>query len=397
MKTIRNKSSSHPVLTPELTELRVRLAEAEEALHAIRSGEVDSVVIPGKTGSQVFTLQGADHSYRVLIERMNEGALVLAPDKMILYANQCFARMVKCPLEQVMGSSFRHFLSSEDRARLRPLLKQGHKSGSKIQVTLFARDGLKLPVQISIQQMEKNGFKQAPIGMVVTDMTEARRTEGLLRALTHRVVQVQEEERGRVALELHNNITQLLCAILVRCQTLAGKLSSGHDDPSKREAMKLRKLLGKAAEEVERISRNLRPSVLDHLGLIAVLRDTSRKFMDRTGVPVKVTCVQLSAQLPAKTELTLYRILQEALSNVERHAFASHVTVNLSQHGNFIHLTIHDDGTGFDLDHHPSRRKGDLGLLSMHERAAYLGGTVNVKSVQRVGTTIEARIPLLRK
>ena len=100
----------------------------------------------------------------------------------------------------------------------------------------------------------------ATIGMVVTDMTEARRNEELLRALTHRVVQAQEAERGRVALELHDNITQLLCAILVRSQTLADKLPA-RDGPSKREAMKLREMLGQTAEEVERISRNLRPSV----------------------------------------------------------------------------------------------------------------------------------------
>ena len=114
-------------------------------------------------------------------------------------------------------------------------------------------------------------------------MTEARRNEEMLRALTHRVVQAQEAERGRVALELHDNITQLLCAILVRCQALADKLSA-RDGPARREAMKLREMLGQTAEEVERISRNLRPSVLDELGLVAVLRDTSTEFAERTGV-----------------------------------------------------------------------------------------------------------------
>ena len=108
----------------ELAELRARLAIAEETLRAIRTGEVDTVMVAGKEGSQVFTLEGAEHAYRVLIESMNEGALTLTADKMILYANQCFARMVKCPLEQVMGSSFRRFLSAADRATLRPLLKR---------------------------------------------------------------------------------------------------------------------------------------------------------------------------------------------------------------------------------------------------------------------------------
>ena len=172
--------------------LTTRLADAEETLRAIRTGEVDTVMVAGKEDSQVFTLEGAEHAYRVLIESMNEGALTLMADKVILYANQCFARMVKCPLEQVMGSSFRRFLSAEDRATLRPLLKRAGKSGSKIQVLLHVGDGSKMPAQISIRLLAMNGFNRATIGLVVTDMTEARRNEEQLRALTHRVVQVQE-------------------------------------------------------------------------------------------------------------------------------------------------------------------------------------------------------------
>ncbi|MEX2044092.1 MAG: PAS domain-containing protein, partial [Opitutus sp.] len=92
----------------------MRLAEAEETLRAIRSGEVDAVVVSGKQGPQVFTLEGAERAYRVLIESMNEGALTLKADQTILYANECFARMIKCPLEQVTGSSFHRFLSADD-------------------------------------------------------------------------------------------------------------------------------------------------------------------------------------------------------------------------------------------------------------------------------------------
>jgi PAS domain S-box-containing protein len=371
------------------------LAEAEETLRAIRTGEVDAVVITAKKGAQVFTLEGAEHPYRVLIESMNEGALTLTDDKTILYANQCFARMVKCPLEQVIGSSFHRFLSGEDRATFRPLLKRANSSGFKIQVLLNVSDGSHLPVQISIRPLAKNGFSHAPVGLVVTDMTDARRSEELLRALTHRVVQAQEAERGRVALELHDTITQMLCAVLVRSQTLVDKLPA-RNRLAKEEARKLHQIIGKTVEEVERISRNLRPSVLNHLGLIAGLHDTSTDFANRTGVPVKMVCVELAGRLPADTELALYRILQETLKNVEKHAQASHVTVHLTQSGDFVQLTIHDDGIGFDPDHHPARPKGKggFGLLGMRERATYMGGILKVKSTHRTGTEINIRIPL---
>jgi two-component system, NarL family, sensor kinase len=396
MKTPRRQRSSRSPSSGKLAELRARLADAEQMLRAIRNGEVDAVVVAGKTGPQVYTLEGAEHAYRVLIESMNEGALTLTDDKIILYANQCFARMVKCPQEQVMGGSFGRFLSAADRANLRPLMKLAGKSGFKIQMRLNAGDGSQVPAQISIRALAKNGFKHRPIGMVVTNMTEARRTEELLRALTHRVVQVQEAERERVAIELHDTVTQMLCAVLVRSQTLADKLPA-RNRPAKQEALKLSELLGETAEEVERISRNLRPSVLDHLGLVAGLHHTSTEFTNRTGVLVKMVCVQLTVRLPADTEMALYRILQETLKNVEKHAHARHVTVYLTKPGDFVQLTINDDGIGFDQDHHPAKLKGKggFGLLGMRERAAYVGGILEVKSVPpRAGTEIEVRIPL---
>ena len=379
----------------ELAELRARLAVADETLRAIRSGEVDTVVVVGKQGQQVFTLQGAELAYRALIESMNEGALTLTTDETILYANQCFARMVKCPLEQVMGSSFRRFLSAEDRATLRALMKRADQAGSKIQVLLKGGGGSPIPVQISLRPLAKNGVNRATTGMVVTDMTEARRNEEMLRALTHRVVQAQEAERGRVALELHDHITQLLCAVVFSSQALVDKLSA-HDEPAKKEAMKLRALLGEAGDEVERISRNLRPGVLELLGLEAVLRESTKEFTKRTGVPVELACVELAARLPADTELALYRILQEALKNVEQHARPRHVNVSLSQEGAFVQLAIKDDGIGFDPERRPTKRKGKggLGLLSMRERAAYVSGALTVKSVRGAGTEIEVRIPL---
>jgi signal transduction histidine kinase len=219
--------------------------------------------------------------------------------------------------------------------------------------------------------------------------------EELLRALTQCVVQAQEAERGRVALELHDTITQMLCAVLFRTQVLAEKLPA-RNRLAKEEAIKLHEIIGKIVEEVERISRNLRPIVLDELGLVAGLHDASTEFAKRTGVSVELDCVELTRRLPADTELALYRILQETLKNVEKHARARRVMVHLTKPDNIVQLTINDDGMGFDPDHHPARRKGKggFGLLGMRERATYVGGVLKIKSVRRVGTEIEIRIPL---
>jgi len=378
-----------------MTTPRERLPKSEAALRAIRAGEVDSVMVVGKKGPQVFSLDGAEHAYRVLIESMNEGALMLTTDKTILYANHCFARMVHCPLEQVTGSSFRRFISAADRKTLRPLLKRTDRTGSKIQAVLNAGDGSKVPVQISIRPLPRTGFAERTIGIVVTDMSEAHRNEERLRALSQRLVQVQEAERGRVALELDDNITQPLCAVLIRSQSLADKLPAS-DAASKKAAIQLREMLGATATEVERLARNLRPGVLDQLGLVAVLRGTSKEFAARTGVAINLALVELTVRLPAESELTLYRILQEALKNVELHARAQNVSVRLKKQGAFVQLAIRDDGIGFDPDRTKPGRKplSGLGVLSMRERAAFVGGTFVVKSSRRTGTVIDVRVPI---
>lgn len=388
------KTAPRPKPSAELSGLRARLAEADETLRAIRTGEVDAVVTFGKAGLQVFTLQGADHGYRALIESMNEGALTLTKNKTILYANSYFARLVKHPLQKVIGGSFRRFLSPKDRASLQAVIIRADRAGAKVQVQLKAGDGALIAVQISLRPLAANGAKSATIGMVVTDMTEARRSEEMLRALTHRVVQAQEAERGRVAFELHDHITQLLCALMFRSQSLVAMLARQGGRPAT-EAVALRAQLGAAADEVERISRNLRPGVLEHLGLVAAVRAACTEFSNRTNVPVRLTWVELAGRLSENHELTLYRILQEGLKNVERHARAGRVIVRLSQPRGFVRLTIRDDGVGFDLQAGGRRGKarGGLGLLGMRERANYVSGVLKLQSRRGVGTAIEALIP----
>ena len=379
----------------EVTVLRARLANAEETLGAIHTGEVDAVVVAGKQGPQVFTLEGAEHAYRVLIECMNEGALILAADGVILYANRSFARMVKCRLEQAIGSSFHRFLSRASQDVLRPLLKRSVRSGFKIQALLHARDGSQLPAHISSRPLARNGSRTASFGIVVTDMTETRRNEEILRALTHRVVQAQEADRRLVALELHDHITQHLCAVLARWAALAAKLPS-RATASRAEVRKLSAMLGQTVDEVQRIAHNLRPSVLDEMGLLPALRATCTEFADRTGISLKLASRQWTARLPAEIELALFRILQKALANVEKHARATHVTVHLIRQPGIVQLTIKDDGIGFSTDQPPGKQKenGDLGMLRMRERATYVGGALLIKSALHRGTEIEVRIPL---
>lgn len=230
---------------------------------------------------------------------------------------------------------------------------------------------------------------------LLAEVAARRRAEAALRALTHRVVEAQEAERGHVALDLHDNITQMLCAIVMRSQALADRLSE-QDEPSKKDALQLREMLGTAAGEVERISRNLRPAMLEHLGIEAVLRATSAEFAERTGLSVVLDCIGLRERLPINTEVAVFRILQEALNNLEQHAYASQVRLVLTQTDDAVQLTIKDDGVGFAPDLHDAKQCGgsSLGLLGMIERAAAVGGDLLIESAHGSGTEIKVLIPI---
>jgi len=164
----------------ELTELRARLEEAEETLRAIRTGEVDALVVDGQEGPQIFTLKGADHTYRVLIEAMDEAACVLADDGTLLYANRCFAKMLKIPLEKLIGHSILPFIAPQELATFEALIREGRKGTRKGEIALKTAEGNLLPAYVTVNAIELD--QVCRIGLVITDLTEQKRNEEIVAA-----------------------------------------------------------------------------------------------------------------------------------------------------------------------------------------------------------------------
>jgi len=175
----------------EIENLRARLAEAEETLDAIRRGEVDALVTAGPEGEQIFTLQGAETPYRILVEEMNQAALMLAQDATILYANSRFALFSKAPLEQVIGSSWQRFFPQQDRPRLGVSLETGQTGGASGQTNLLASDGSISPVHLSIRPTRHNGV--AGFSVIITDLTERLQTEAILRNASAELLRKNEQ------------------------------------------------------------------------------------------------------------------------------------------------------------------------------------------------------------
>jgi PAS domain S-box-containing protein len=166
-------------LLEELEELRIRLEEAEETLSAIRSGEVDAIVVSGPQGDQVFTLTGAERAYRVLIETMNEGATSLNQEGLIIYCNQRLSEMIKTPLEKVIGAPMRQFIRASDLPVFNSLMEKGLLKSGKGEVAFIKNDGTVLPVLLSVSALQRDNTNVCSI--VVTDLTAQKHIEEELR------------------------------------------------------------------------------------------------------------------------------------------------------------------------------------------------------------------------
>ena len=209
---------------------------------------------------------------------------------------------------------------------------------------------------------------------------EERRRSGRL------VVRAQEEERRRLARDLHDEAGQALTAILLRLQALAG------DVPPERatEVEELKRLVNRAMEDLSGLARQLRPSALDDHGLAAAIDGQVKRFEDTTGVSARASVAGDPSQLDEERQIAIYRAVQEALSNVSRHAGAQEVEVELevAEHG--AELRVRDDGRGFD----PATANGDgLGLEGMAERARLVGGHLDVRSAPGGGSSLTMRLP----
>jgi PAS domain S-box-containing protein len=192
---MKRKPKGSPALLRQINNLRLRLKEAEQVLYGIRAGEVDALVISGPGGERVYTLQGAEQPYRILIEAMNEGALTLAADGTILYANAHFAQMVKSPLEKVIGSPLDRFVVRADRRRLAKLVRQHGPAGQTAAITLLASDNAQLRTQFSVVSLADAGPQNKCVA--VADLTEIfaahealRRSEERYRALTTTITEL---------------------------------------------------------------------------------------------------------------------------------------------------------------------------------------------------------------
>lgn len=224
-------------------------------------------------------------------------------------------------------------------------------------------------------------------------LEKSRQMQDELRHLSRRLLSAQEDERKRISRELHDVIAQTLTAINVRLATLKSQSTANTKDLHEKIAITQR-LVEESVDIVHRFARDLRPSVLDDLGLVPALRSYIASFSKQTGIRVTFVAFADVEKLNGAARTTLYRVTQEALTNVARHAKASRAKVSIRKLRGAVSMDIHDNGRGFRVEGAAlAKNKNRLGLLGMKERMEMIGGTFCVESAPGQQTTIRVEIP----
>jgi signal transduction histidine kinase len=224
----------------------------------------------------------------------------------------------------------------------------------------------------------------------IIDITEQKQSEDSLRSLSARLITTQEEERSRIARELHDDFNQRLAILAMDIERLGGQQPASRKDFSDGIETLLQRTK-ELSSDVHRLSHQLHPSILQHLGLVVAIRSFCQEISEQHGIRVELVHHGAPRSLPDDVALCLYRIVQEALRNVIKHSGADSARVEFSGTTEELTLKISDDGTGFDSES-AQTHKG-LGLLSMRERLRLVGGTIAIERVEPAGTRIDVRIP----
>lgn len=330
----------------ELDELHQRLQEAEETLDAIRSGAIDALVVAGPAGEKVFTLEGAEHPYRVLVESMNEGAISLSKNGTILYCNSAFARMVGVSLDRIMGHQVCEFVPAENRDACKKLIKQGLRESVRAEMTLLATAGAALPTQFSLTPVSLG--EQPSIGVIVTDLSERKRNEQAEAA-----VRMRDEFLAIASHELRTPLSTLVLRLgLLERHAEKGDMSQVESsvkraqDQTERMRRLVDRLLDVSQLASGRLQLELAPGDLGD-----VVKEAAERFSEdaaNTGSELQINVANgISARMD---KFRLDEAIGNVISNAIKYGAGKPISVELNAKDHKAVLAVQDRGIGIPVD-----------------------------------------------
>ena len=342
-------------------------------------------------------LRESEERYRELFENARDAIYVHDLEGKYISINHAAEKLSGYTREEIIGHSFTEFISTEHLHSVRDNFcgKLAKRGETTYEVEVIAKDGRRVPVEVSSRAIYEHGVIVGVQG-TARDITERKQAQDALQMFSRQLIEAQEEERRRIARELHDQIGQVLTAVKMNLHTVQRVCNGNEAGAYIKDNIEA---VDEALRLVRDLSVDLRPPLLDDLGLVTALRWYVDRYAKRTGLVANVI-IELKDQnerFSRELETASFRIAQEALTNVVRHARATAVALRLKKDDDLLVLSVRDDGVGFDPDALHRRAPGatTLGLLGMQERAHAAGGVVEINSELSRGTEIRLKLPLI--
>ncbi|MEW5797514.1 MAG: PAS domain S-box protein [Bacteroidota bacterium] len=351
----------------------------------------------------------SEKRFRSLIENTSDGLELLDATGKIIYATPATARMLGYSADEYFGKNIFDLVHDDDREFMLNKLVRLLESPGKND-TAETRIRHKNGNWLWVEGIGTNLLHEPSVRAIVVnyrDITERKRAEETIRlqadrtqlladisqTLSHRLLEVQENERRTIARELHDEIGQILTAIKIDLQVIG---QSGLPENLHSRIEENIATLDRCLQQVRNLSLDLRPSVLDDLGLVAALHWQLQRQAERAGFKTQIIADDLPERFHTDLETTCFRIAQESLTNISRHAHAQNVEITFTVVDGQIHMTIRDDGEGFDVTAamEEASRGTTVGILSMRERVNLTGGNLEITSVKGKGTVVQVSLPV---
>ena len=340
----------------------------------------------------------SEEDYRYLFENASDAIWVHDMGGNLVDANKAFEKLSGYTLGEWAGMNCTQFLCDESLALTREVqrkLLNGEDLEQPYEQRFIAHDGatriMKTATSLVIVNGEIKGFQH-----IARDVTEESQVDENMHFYIQQVTRAQEEERKRLARDIHDDVAPSLLLIIQRLDAITSSTKPRLSSSLKSKLEDLYTQVTKALENLRRYAQDLRPGIIDDLGLVAALEWMAENLDKNYGIDTKVEVIGIERSLPDEVQLLLFRIAQEALTNIRRHAEALRVWITLEFGDDKTVLTVKDNGKGFKLP----QRIGDLanvrklGILGMYERGRLLGGTLEVKSELGKGTIIIMEAPV---
>ena len=341
-------------------------------------------------------LRISEERYRGLFENSIDALFLCSTTARIISINRACEQLTGYTLKELASTAFYDLFSGESKEKIRQLFSEKLEqisAGGIEEARLTKKNGTEAYVELRVSPLLRRN-QIIGLQVIAQDVTEEKQLRQNMEYYIKQVTKAQEDERLRISRELHDDTAQVLATLSRGLDSL----STGEKKLAKpviERLQKLHQMADSALNEVRRFSQDLRPSILDDLGLVPALEWLITDLEKACGIATKVGITGSRRRLTPEIELTVFRIAQEVLSNIRRHSQASSVEMSLDFGADALTLIIHDNGQGFNVPERTSdlALSGKLGIIGMRERARLIGGTLIVQSEKGAGTTITLRIP----